>query len=75
MPVVPRRAALAAAVLTATLTGGLSAALFAAPAHAVVDPAHAVTCAAESATGLTTLVDPMAPQAPTEIPAAGCLHP
>ncbi|MEV4397125.1 hypothetical protein [Nonomuraea sp. NPDC049607] len=71
MPVVPRRAALAAAVLTAGLSAGLSVA----PAHAVVDPAHAVTCAAESATGLTTLVDPMAPQAPTEIPAAGCLHP
>lgn len=55
----------------------LAGALAAAPAaFAVVDPAHAVPCAAEAATGLTTLIDPTALQAPAEIPAANCLaHP
>ncbi|MFI7420784.1 hypothetical protein [Nonomuraea sp. NPDC049684] len=71
MPDVQRRAAVIGGVLTATL----AAALLAAPAYAVVDPATAVPCAAEAAAGLAALVDPAAPQAPTEIPAAGCLHP
>ncbi|MER6512243.1 hypothetical protein ABT158_35900 [Nonomuraea sp. NPDC001636] len=72
MPDVQRRRA---AVIGGTLTAALAAALFAAPAYAVVDPATAVPCAAEAAAGLAALVDPAAPQAPTEIPAAGCLHP
>ncbi|GGS72457.1 hypothetical protein ACFFV7_19475 [Nonomuraea spiralis] len=85
MPAVHRRAAVLtgglvlsaalSAVLTGALSGALSTTLFTPPAHAVVDPAHAVPCAAEAATGLTTLIDPTAPQAPSEIPAAGCLHP
>ena len=62
----------------AVVAGGLvlAGALTAPAAIAVVDPAHVIPCAAEAATGLTTLIDPTAPQAPTEIPAASCLaHP
>ncbi|NUS08806.1 MAG: hypothetical protein HOV97_40325 [Nonomuraea sp.] len=69
MPFAPRPITLVAGGLA------LSGALLAAPAaYAVVDPAHAVPCAAEAAASLTTLIDPAALQAPGEIPAANCLH-
>jgi hypothetical protein len=60
----------AAAVIAAGLTLSVTPA-----AHAVVDPAYAIPCAAEAAGGVAALVDPAAPQAPSEIPAANCLQP
>jgi hypothetical protein len=58
----------------AIIAGGLT--LFAAPAsHAVVDPAGLAMCLADSATGLTTVIDPTAPGVPAELPAVACLHP
>ncbi|MFI7703642.1 hypothetical protein [Nonomuraea sp. NPDC049480] len=65
----PRRIA-----TVAIIAGGLT--LFAAPvSHAVVDPANLALCLADSATGVTTFVDPTAPGVPHELPALGCFHP
>lgn len=64
----PRRIA-----TVAIIAGGLT--LFAAPvSHAVVDPALPL-CLANSATDLTTVVDPTAPSLPHELPLTGCFHP
>ncbi|TMR89162.1 hypothetical protein [Nonomuraea basaltis] len=63
----PRRIA-----AVAVIAGGLT--LFAAPtSHAVVDPMQATACLTESAAGITSLVDPMAPGVPAEVPAVHCL--
>ncbi|MEV8021630.1 hypothetical protein AB0O76_35930 [Streptomyces sp. NPDC086554] len=47
----------------------------AAPASAVPDPVGTVTCVAQAAGDVTSLVDPASPGVPSEVPGTACLAP
>lgn len=49
--------------------------VLATPASAVPDPVGTITCLAESAGDVTSLVDPASPGVPSEIPGSNCLAP